>query len=237
MPTSLRADSNEYSKCNNSTLSCGSITNLTYPFWGENRPKYCGEPNLEITCENGFPKFSVGSVKYRILAWDIKTQNLKVAMDDYFDSVTSICSSDDYKNNTLDNTVFQYDDGNIVNVTLLYNCSTPLSNSFKPLQNCSPDVYFAQYMPNNVPCMNVVFPVTKAEAQVVASNPSAIQGVLQQGLGLKWASYEECNKCVESGGACGNDGGQFACFCKDGFSCSSDSGMFLNFVNTWLAAF
>ncbi|MED6179218.1 hypothetical protein PIB30_115067, partial [Stylosanthes scabra] len=90
VPTSLGAETNgDYLACKN-TLSCGDITGLTYPFWGDlgnnnNRPKNCGDPNLEITCQdNGVPRFTVDSVTYRILHWDIGKQNLTVARDDYF---------------------------------------------------------------------------------------------------------------------------------------------------------
>ena len=240
IPTSLRADNIQYVITCNNTFSCGSITNLTYPFWGDERPQYCGEPYLEIKCDGGVPKFTVDSVTYRIHAWDIKTQNLTVARDDYLED-GGICSSD-HKNNTLDNTVFQYDDG-FVNVTLLYNCSAGTATPPNPFQSCgvsTPLFYVVlEYMPNFA-CTSVVVPVPKAESQLVTSNPRAIQEVLQEGFGLKWPqSYDECNTCVESGGTCGNDDGHFACFCNDGShktSCS-DSGMFLSFVNMWLASF
>ncbi|MED6217375.1 hypothetical protein PIB30_016999 [Stylosanthes scabra] len=120
--TSLGAETNsDYLACKN-TLSCGDITGLTYPFWGvlvgnnNNRPKNCGVPNLEITCQednnnNGIPKFTVDSVTYRILHWDLNKKNLTVARDDYFEGGFDLCSGA-HSNNTLDQTILQYDDNN-----------------------------------------------------------------------------------------------------------------------------
>ncbi|GAU38751.1 hypothetical protein TSUD_158830 [Trifolium subterraneum] len=47
---------------------------------------------------------------------------------------------------------------------------------------------------------------------------NAINQTLQGGFDLKWnGNYGDCPGCVDSGGACGNDGGsEFRCFCKDG---------------------
>ncbi|MED6138582.1 hypothetical protein PIB30_075574 [Stylosanthes scabra] len=252
VPTSLSAEVNsDYLACKN-TLSCGDITGLTYPFWGvlvgnnNNRPKNCGEFNLEIKCigdnnNNGVPKFTVDSVTYRILHWDMDKRNLTVAREDYFESF-DLCSGD-HSNNTLDETILQYDDNNILNITLLYNCSpeTNPSNPFRLVQSCSNNnsVYYAEQdnrpLPYYEACTTLVFPVSKALAPVLdnisnSNNPtSTIQGALENGFGLKLLPQidNQCSGCTASGGQCSSDDdGHFTCLCNDRVhsnSCSESS--------------
>ncbi|XP_052116188.1 LEAF RUST 10 DISEASE-RESISTANCE LOCUS RECEPTOR-LIKE PROTEIN KINASE-like 2.1 isoform X1 [Arachis duranensis] len=249
VPTSVgAADNVDYLACKN-TLSCGTVNQLTYPFWGQidntnNRPNSCGEPNLQITCEdknnnNGVPKFTVDSVKYRILDWDVGKQNLTVARDDYFSTSFDFCSGD-FSNNTLDETIFQYDDNSVVNITLLYKCSSetkPSSDQFTFVQSCSSgSVYYAEQDDNEAlpyygGCSTVIFPVSKALASAFANsanNPitTIIQQALQGGFVLKLLPQinDQCRGCTNSGGNCGSNDGPFTCFCNDGThsnSCSS----------------
>ncbi|XP_027351476.1 LEAF RUST 10 DISEASE-RESISTANCE LOCUS RECEPTOR-LIKE PROTEIN KINASE-like 2.5 [Abrus precatorius] len=189
--TILCDDDSHYTNCNKA-FSCGNstISNLRYPFWGDNREKYCGDPGLEaLTCEESVPKISINAIKYRILGWDTTTNQLTVARDDYWDN---ICVSDP-KNNTFDNTLFQVDYLMLENVTLFYNCSS---------------------MPNVGSCTIVVIPIFNSNSALVTTN--RVSDALDTGFGLKWTgNYEQCKTCSDSGGVCGFDG-QFKCFCKDG---------------------
>ncbi|XP_020997010.1 LEAF RUST 10 DISEASE-RESISTANCE LOCUS RECEPTOR-LIKE PROTEIN KINASE-like 1.4 isoform X2 [Arachis duranensis] len=255
VPTSVgAADNVDYLACKN-TLSCGTVNQLTYPFWGQidntnNRPNSCGEPNLQITCEdknnnNGVPKFTVDSVKYRILdwEWDISKQNLTVARDDYFSTSFDFCSGD-FSNNTLDKTILQYDDNSVVNITLLYKCSSetkPSSDQFTFVQSCnSGSVYYAEQddnkaLPYYEGCSTVIFPVSKSLASAFAnsaSNPitTIIQQALQGGFVLKLLPQinDKCRGCTNSGGNCGSNDGHFVCYCNDGTHQNSCSGKSTN---------
>ncbi|RYR60022.1 hypothetical protein Ahy_A04g017127 isoform F [Arachis hypogaea] len=250
VPTSVGAADNVYYLACKNTLSCGSISQLTYPFWGEidntnDRPNYCGEPNLEITCEdnnhnNGVPKFTVDSVKYRILDWDVGKQNLTVARDDYFSTSIDFCSGD-FSNNTLNETILQYDDNSVVNITILYKCSseTKPSDQFKIVQSCgSSSVYYAEQddnkaLPYYEGCSTVIFPVSKALASAFANsanNPTRIQQALQGGFVLKLLPQinDQCRGCTNSGGNCGSNDGHFVCYCNDGTHSNSCSGKSTN---------
>ncbi|KAJ1391450.1 Wall-associated receptor kinase, galacturonan-binding domain [Sesbania bispinosa] len=124
-------DSRYYTNCSNAFTCEGSnIHNLKYPFFGGNRDWYCGQPELDLICEDSAPKMNINSIKYRILDWDNATLKLTVARDDYYSS--SVCSVSDYKNTSFDNTSFQiqYDGGF---VTLLYRCT-----SIENIQNQNP---------------------------------------------------------------------------------------------------
>src|SRR5947208_2978559 len=53
-----------YSICSsNTTFICGKTTlTIKYPFWGGNRPSYCGLEEYELGCvNNSFPDISIGS--------------------------------------------------------------------------------------------------------------------------------------------------------------------------------
>ncbi|KAE9615648.1 putative wall-associated receptor kinase [Lupinus albus] len=209
---------NDYRKCYaNNTYTCGTITNLTYPFSGGTRPEYCGEPNLQVNCVNAtVPKFSVNSVTYRIIVWDLKTQTLTVARDDLWDSV---CFSSNHAT-SFENTVFHFN-GGLANVTLLYDC-TSNTQPTPYREDCGGGkyVYYAAgILPSNY-CKSIVVPISENVAKDVTNDPSIIPKALQNGFELKWdQSYAECSTCVETGGVCGNNDALFGCFCKNGTLC------------------
>ncbi|XP_054788047.1 LEAF RUST 10 DISEASE-RESISTANCE LOCUS RECEPTOR-LIKE PROTEIN KINASE-like 2.4 [Prosopis cineraria] len=105
LPTSRGADNDvRFTNCTNNSFSCGFISKLAYPFWGENRAEYCGLPDFQLKCEANIPKIITQSLTYRILDLNSTSQTLRVARDDYYDT---ICPSR-YKNNTFDPTSFKY---------------------------------------------------------------------------------------------------------------------------------
>ncbi|AES80582.1 putative glycerophosphodiester phosphodiesterase, protein kinase RLK-Pelle-LRK10L-2 family [Medicago truncatula] len=201
IPKCLCVDNNQYTNCSK-TFNCESnITNLEYPFWGENRGNYCGvsDPNMKLTCEGKVPKITINFVKYRILEWNNATLRLRVARDDYWSNICAL--SDNHKNSTFNNTFFQRYGNTSSKVTLLYNYNTSLPRSV------------------------VEIPILDTQAAKIAT-VNDVNQALEKGFELKWTgNYSECQKCVDSGGVCGNDGGiGFKCFCKNGTStttCSS----------------
>ncbi|KAJ6359130.1 hypothetical protein OIU76_000776 [Salix suchowensis] len=43
-------DNKEYRACKKH-FSCGVFSNLSYPFWGGDRPEFCGHKGFELKCE------------------------------------------------------------------------------------------------------------------------------------------------------------------------------------------
>jgi len=216
----------EYTECNKA-FECGSssVTNLKYPFWGENRGKECGfsDPNMELTCERNVPKITINGVKYRILEWGDTTQKLTVARDDYWDGICTVSVSDKPNNSTFESAQFQRDGGVLSQVNLLYNCDTTMSGVYNPSCGGNIEVVytFSDSRSFSLPCtprIIVEIPVSVTQAAKIA-NLNDINQALQGGFDLKWTvEYGECQRCVGSGGVCGsNDGGtEFRCFCNDG---------------------
>ncbi|KAK7374871.1 hypothetical protein VNO80_08314 [Phaseolus coccineus] len=218
-PTYLCEDDAHYTNCGNA-FTCGTTNlDLRYPFSGGNRHSYCGKEKL--TCEGEVPKITINGIKYRILDWKNSTQTVTMARDDYWDSV---CVSE-YKNNTFDNTQFQYEhqDDDHRNVTLFY-CPSDSHHSI-PTTEIGIDICRAEYVYSTfvpVPsyagnCKVVVIPIFQTSASLVLVNKT--REALRNGFELKWVGdYGECQKCSDSGGECGVDDGdgEFQCFCVDG---------------------
>jgi hypothetical protein len=218
-------DGDQYTNCNIAFICEGSniTNNLKYPFWGENREKYCGgsadsNTELRLTCEGSVPKIIINFVKYRILDWEDTAQKLTVARDDYWNGICA--TSDNHHNSTFDNTSFQLGNSGSANLTLLYDCNTSLPNTFLSTTCKIIEVVYTLADPASITCtrtLMVEFPISVTQAAQVA-NLNDINQALQAGFDLKWTgNYEDCLGCVASGGTCGNDGGNgFRCFCKDG---------------------
>ncbi|XP_045797006.1 LEAF RUST 10 DISEASE-RESISTANCE LOCUS RECEPTOR-LIKE PROTEIN KINASE-like 2.4 isoform X2 [Trifolium pratense] len=241
IPTGLCEDDKQYTNCNTAFTCAKNISsNLKYPFWGGvNRLEYCGgvdDPNTKLTCEDGgVPKITISNIKYIIHDWDNTTQKLNVSRDDY--SSGDVCENDDSKSSTFNNTQFQQF-GGVFNVTLLYGCDLPTGNPANRFRyNCS-DSKYVVYAVGNYPVMysglctpsvTVTIPILETQAVQLMSGNGIVSNVLKDGFDLRWTGNDggQCQRCVSSGGACGNDGGtEFRCFCKDGpreTSCLSDS--------------
>ncbi|XP_061338298.1 LEAF RUST 10 DISEASE-RESISTANCE LOCUS RECEPTOR-LIKE PROTEIN KINASE-like 2.5 [Gastrolobium bilobum] len=236
IPTSLHADDDSrYTNCNK-TFSCGDTippnVNLGYPFWGGERPQYCGEPNFELTCDNNTVPcwINISSVTYRILALDLASWNLTLARDVFrnydTDSPSTISCSNDYKNNsTFDPSVFKYADG-VVHASLLYDCGTVVPTNPGMVRTCNNDIlYYAPQFSYLGVCSSVTVPMFKEQVQALSSvNSNTNQAVLDAGFALQWIdNNNECSTCLSSQGECGSDGDQFKCFCNDGTNSCTDS--------------
>ncbi len=55
-----------YSSCKNQ-YSCGYITDIGYPFWGNGRVSGCGNPSLYLSCEHNTTFIYINNVKYLVL--------------------------------------------------------------------------------------------------------------------------------------------------------------------------
>ncbi|XP_058737566.1 LEAF RUST 10 DISEASE-RESISTANCE LOCUS RECEPTOR-LIKE PROTEIN KINASE-like 2.1 [Vicia villosa] len=234
-PKCLCDDDIQHANCN-IPFSCDSnITNLKYPFWGEKRESYCGgvadRTNTKLTCEEKVSKITINSVKYRILQWDNTTQKLTVARDDY--SSGNVCAvNTNYKSSTFDNTQFQANNSND-NLTLLYGCNvrsgTVVDQNLNYI-NCDESEYVVyivydsdSIIANCTPTHIVEIPILRSLAGELGYDNRTLSEALKEGFELIWSgNYMDCQSCLVSGGACGNDGDtEFRCFCDNGTHATS----------------
>ena len=238
-PTSLCAEDEQYNSCS-TPISCGAMY-FSYPFWGSNRPDYCGHPNFEINCSNNVPLIKITYMNYRVLEINNSSRTLTVARTDYLDTIcppTIVSTSIDFN-------LFSYTSS--TNLTLYYDCTrTPpipipeltitYGQFYCSINNTNSTGYYDKDTRNtptstissigvcgysvDVPILQSAGPTYTTEATVTA----AIDG----GFMLEWnANNPQCDECVGAGGLCGSDPTTkaFACHCASGTFASGCSGI------------
>ncbi|GMN70390.1 hypothetical protein TIFTF001_039433 [Ficus carica] len=98
---------------------CGNVKNLSFPFWGDNRPQSCGHPGFELRCERGeYPVMDINEVEYRVLNVSKENFMITLAGSDLWDSP---CSPGPVNTAFTPPPFFNYTQG-VVNLTLFYHC-------------------------------------------------------------------------------------------------------------------
>ena len=214
-------------ECGNTSMKIG------YPFWGGNRPEYCGHPGFELDCDGEAPEFAMDGLSYRVLDINDSTDTVTVARADYWDSNCP----DKYVNTTLNATLFSYNSTTSHSeLTIYYKCPPAVSiyNQF----NCSNNNITGYFTVRDLISLssvisgscgvNVKIPIFESAANATVSGGGIVNGLreaLKEGFGLSWnASNSLCKECVESGGHCGYNNSQVVCFCRDGPSSASTCG-------------
>ncbi|XP_030461104.2 LEAF RUST 10 DISEASE-RESISTANCE LOCUS RECEPTOR-LIKE PROTEIN KINASE-like 2.5 [Syzygium oleosum] len=243
-PTACCADDASYLNCS-STIQCGDLQNISYPFWGLNRASYCGLPEFELTCQdNTTPLITISNQDHRVLRVD-GTSQMTIARNDYWNN---ICPAS-FINTTQDiTTPFAYTSDTVAsNLTLYYGCggstsqvwSAIISSQFNcTINNTKVIGYFITKNVSDITTSNgfdlsnitSYFGACKTSV-VLAANQSAIEGIemtttptnttvvsaIDEGFGLQWTVASQCSGCLASGGQCGRDNssGDFKCYCPD----------------------
>ncbi|THG16105.1 hypothetical protein TEA_018931 [Camellia sinensis var. sinensis] len=84
-------------------FQCANFPNISYPFWGGNRPDYCGHPNFGLDCQGDALRITIQSA-YRVLAIDTTTRTLTVVREEFWNNT---CPTQ-FQNTTLDTAHFTY---------------------------------------------------------------------------------------------------------------------------------
>ncbi|KAI3768116.1 hypothetical protein L2E82_18548 [Cichorium intybus] len=216
-------------------VQCGGIS-LEYPFWGFDRPEYCGHPDFQLICQSNVPVLNYQSLNYRVLAIDtsIQTQTITIARNDLW---TTFCPQVLY-NTSYNTTLFNGDNLGQRNVSLYYDCNSNLPLPFGSTYQFTCDVngsqtdgYFfrsdliAPNMANFfVQCDSYIdVPVNQSSAnRLVATGATTddLTTALRGGFQLQWtANNTECSQCKQSNGQCGSNSTSpdlFACYCASG---------------------
>ncbi|XP_050258873.1 LEAF RUST 10 DISEASE-RESISTANCE LOCUS RECEPTOR-LIKE PROTEIN KINASE-like 2.1 [Quercus robur] len=228
-PTYLLADNEQYLTCE-APFNCSNLVNLSYPFWGSNRPNYCGHPSFQLDCSSNSPQINITYMNYRVLEINNSSRTLKVARTNYLDTICPAA----FVNTTIDNNLFSYTLGDMY-LTLYYNCRTPLAalpNLVFYQFNCSINSsteffnYYTQSSQTFLAISNLTgacnywvnVPVLQS-AVPTATTYDALTAAIDSGFMLGWdASNSQCDTCLEAGGLCGSDPttSSFACHCTNG---------------------
>ncbi|KAM5548873.1 LEAF RUST 10 DISEASE-RESISTANCE LOCUS RECEPTOR-LIKE PROTEIN KINASE-like 2.5 [Rosa sericea] len=236
VPNSLSFDDERYLNCSQS-FECSNLESIGYPFWGANRPEYCGFPDFKLNCSGDTPSISIQEQEFRVLSVNQRESSLTVARVDFWNNV---CPAFPTNTTTIDNSssrVLEYA-SDVQQLLLFYACPLlnrlniylppQLTSQFNCTLNSTTD-YINYYAIKDLSdfgifgecSTNVTVRVSQSAASNLALNASKenLGAALDSGFGLKWdASNNLCEQCQGSGGQCGynTSSGGFSCYCKDG---------------------
>ncbi|WJX82626.1 hypothetical protein P8452_65360 [Trifolium repens] len=234
--TSLPSDAS-LSICNNTTFNCGTITDLSYPFTGGDRPSFCGPPQFHLNCQNDIPELNISSLSYRVLQFDSLARSLTLARSDLWNET---CTHH-YINSTFDGTSFRYGLGNR-KLILYYGCKPTSVFTDEPhnLFHCysNGDKNNSYSLIGSFPIDPILtftecdegfeVPILEVQANRFARNRSLLREVLMKGFNVNYSNpfENDCFECINSGGQqCGFDSDDNVpiCICGNDLCPSSGS--------------
>ncbi|KAG6385882.1 hypothetical protein SASPL_154765 [Salvia splendens] len=223
-----------YPNCDR-TFSCGSITNVTFPFHGGDRPSHCGIPDFALTCRTGNTTELAGT--FRVLQIDQIQKLLLLARSDLYNNT---CPSQ-FRNVTLNASYFTYNTlPQNEQLTMVYGCNTSVFNSTErdttefgirrdnrikcnsTDSNLSSAFYWVGPLPSDpilkiITCnISVNVPMLKIAGDRLTNSTLSLGEALMQGFNVSYSVRDErlCSQCNNLGGQCGFTD-QLICICGD----------------------
>ena len=240
-----KAENGEYAACS-IPYSCGKIKNIGYPFWGGNRPEYCGVSELKLNCLTNadYPTIDVyknGDIGLSVVNINSSSQIISVTREKLLER----CYLQDISKISLLSTLNPKP--GYQPILLFYGCNTNSSGCFSkyknyysfPCSNSNGSFGSAYYFDNisnyssfseSCYCINnVTALIDKTGLDELRNKNGSLWSVMTKWpMQLKYSvNLSECEKCEASGGRCGSDAllsHRFRCICPvDGdqpFVCS-----------------
>jgi len=219
-------DMSNLSNCNQN-FSCGALTDITYPFTGNQRPPHCGPPEFRLTCDgDSVTTLTANSLTYRVSQVDQTSQTLRLSRLDLYDEYrrcTYLSTS-----TTFDNGTFSLVSNNET-LSLFYGCKDlgdSVEEKFKfvcGMPGDSEEGFFkvgdpVSGLPSTGRCRSFQVPFLRSRAQQLqAKGLSLLVEVLKGGFDVSYRNpySADCQKCYKhSGGQCGF-AGKPICICND----------------------
>ncbi|KAK4800436.1 hypothetical protein SAY86_020923 [Trapa natans] len=229
---SLGSDAAQYTYCS-STIQCGTLKNISYPFCGVNRADYCGRSSEFhlISVDNTSLQITISDLTYRVLI-----QVLHFSSDTLPTNLTL-----NYGCSTSTSTISLFLDSTsqMSKFTCPFNGSSQIGYFFtRRLSGASITVgnsitlsYLGNakralpYQPTNQLAVQGIEGSTSTQ-----TGTTALEVALGQGFVLQWAGDTVtglCQLCITSGGRCGRNIqnlSKFTCNCSDNKAYSSTCG-------------
>lgn len=217
----------QYSTCN-SSYTCGNIQNISFPFWGGDRPQECGLPQFKLACEdNQDPLIHIDGHNFRVLDINGDNQTMRIARNDLEDD---ICP-DRFGNTSLNDAHFRYAPRNLMILILFYACPFDIPSQWKKFSfSCNnsgesnlgfyPDQSFISFWgPKFESCeLNVAVPVLlSAFNRFQDQGSTKMLELVKQGFDVVYNKSPVCMACEKSGGLCWSetDYAEPTCLCQD----------------------
>ncbi|KAI3735854.1 hypothetical protein L6452_15375 [Arctium lappa] len=246
--SSLSQTIQQYDDCTTKLYSCGeTIRWIRYPFWGHDRPSYCGLPEFHLTCrdDDGLTTIRIIGITFRVLSINQNFSMITIARDNLQEEPDPCLleSVDSMIVNRFDDTVFSYAPSRILFLGIYIECVVDMRSAPIPDRNkldCLGDgtkiisffreelVYFSQDSCKR----NITAPVLKKAFQEFKQNETMSLGeVLKQGFPIAYKVDDGgiCSRCESSGGTCWSNftSSVPSCLCPDGMPrlvCRGSSG-------------
>jgi len=228
-------DNKDYRDCKNH-FNCGVLSNLSYPFWGGDRPEVCGHKGFQLKCEEGqLPIIPNDTLQFRLSRLDQPSRLMTLQL---VNSQDYICPSQNLANSSTESDihVFGYD-LNLQNLNLLYNCTVPNSTL---VQNRISSSYCREYSGrisfygsddilesssglDRTQCsIRIKIPIPVSSFRRLTGNISELEQVLGEEFNVSY-KYDQgpsiCDGCMASKGICGTNltdpNREFLCLCRD----------------------
>ncbi|GLT63480.1 hypothetical protein SLA2020_360430 [Shorea laevis] len=213
-------------------FNCGSFKSLCYPFWGDNRPQYCGHSGYKLRCnENAqHPVMEIDGRDFFVIGINQFGKPRMMTLSRIHPCPIPI----PFISHTP--TPLNYAQFNILtateNMTLFSNCFNS-SLSRKRINTshtipCAADgkpgsisFFLRDNETHLVNCTEKVeVPVSKEALDEFNSGQLDLSGTLLRPFNVQYLAYDSyCEKCSRSGGSCGSSRtfpSTFACNCPDG---------------------
>ncbi|KAJ6707475.1 hypothetical protein OIU85_027796 [Salix viminalis] len=223
-------DNKEYTACKKH-FSCGVFSGLSYPFWGGDRPEFCGRKGFELKCEKDqFPIIaSDRNIEFRLSRLDQPSRLMTLQLENPTDYICPTQTSTD-SSTPSDIDIFGYD-RNLQNLTLLHNCTvwSPPLQQYR-ISNCSGSSFYASddflelnSYQNQTQCSLIIkIPIPVASFNQLTGDRADLERVLGEKFNLSY-KYDQgpsiCDSCMASGGLCGTNmidpSREFLCLCRD----------------------
>ncbi|EOA25398.1 hypothetical protein CARUB_v10018730mg [Capsella rubella] len=207
-------------------FQCGNIT-AGYPFTGQNRNTFCGNPSLKLTCNKRFNTTSLmlSGYNYTVLNIDNKSNILRLSRQDFS---ASFCSAS-FSSSPLPSDLFQ-SLPSYKTLTVFYACDPRrhfLGNFTCPVKGLGSLIQNSTYHKLCDESFTVTVPTSFVPEQE-ALNVTNLERFLRKGFEVKLKMINEifCQECVSSGGNCGFHLSRQVC-CKNvtgsGISCRTNT--------------
>ncbi|KAK1565289.1 hypothetical protein Q3G72_023378 [Acer saccharum] len=220
-------DDDRYSNC---TIPypywCGSSElNLSYPFWGDKRPRNCGREVFEIKCEeNEYHFIEFGTQKFRVLSINYSHPNMTIARADLWNDY---CPGIVSQHTLIDPLLFKYSP-NVRELSFFHQCEENFYSHRPNYFNCSlqdkviPGFYNVPDRPlwnlSNTCKAEIKIPVLLAALHDLIETRN-LSEALNKGFEVEYYANETyCLPCIYSGGRCEpnhSNPGQLVCLCGD----------------------
>lgn len=235
-------DDGQFTNCSH-VYNCGNIRNVEYPFWGGDRPEYCGRPDLGLNCVHdnySDQPYSVLTTGSRIRPTSTYEQTFRVLMINQFNAAHTmrIVRKDLWNNicpdqtsgdtNSAFNSALNYSTGNyaqtVRKLNIFYGCNS--TNVLTGNLTCQVNgtngsgVVVAEEQTSSIEgCYNkILVPVMQVTYEELMNRTMTLRDALNQGFDVDYNAYNiaSCKACKGVGGVCGSDSNlQFVCFCRD----------------------